>query len=79
MRKKILLLLFLCSFSWSLEPKIGDIVITDYFIARQVYVKITDIKYVGKSSYTGFLIWAKSLDGKDSLVRIDSYWILPNK
>jgi hypothetical protein len=59
--------------------KVGSVYKTDYFSGRIVSVKITEVKYVGKQSQSGYLIWAKSLDGKDSLVKIDSYWLLKSR
>jgi hypothetical protein len=70
-------LLLAASFSFAFEPNVGDTVVTTFWDNEPIPLVITKKENVGARSQTGYVIWAKRLDGKDSLKCVDISWVRP--
>lgn len=77
--KILLILLSLVIICNAWEPQVGDTCVTNYLNANQnTIIKISCIEFVGLDRcQTGYMVWAKTLTGKDSIMGIDASWIKP--
>jgi hypothetical protein len=72
----ILVLITLICNAW--EPEVGDTCLTTYFSNQNTKVIISHIEWVGfQRCSTGYMVWAKTLSGKDSLMGVDAYFVKP--
>jgi hypothetical protein len=72
----ILLSVVLICDAW--EPQVGDTCLTTYFSNSRTKVIIAHIEWVGfQRGQAGYVFWAKTLSGKDSIMGVDGSFVYP--